>query len=151
MLFRGSFLQAATRLAVACLTALSPALCCCGFTHQACGAGTVGMERRAHGEPRASGGRAEHHADKAGCCDEGSDESEHGHAPSDGCGCPKAPTQLAAPTVDAPLAEGPALLVAWLPVTGLPVIDAARPDSLGRHRVERPAPIPLVRLRVLRL
>ena len=140
MFLRGPLLTA-LRLFMACLVALWPALCCCSFNH----VGSAGPGSLVNAESNG------HQGEGAGCCDKSPDRGAHRDGPRDGCGCLKSSTTLASPDAPQMDSASPVLAIAWLPLTALQGVEPARRESCGVPRIERPPPIPLVRLRVLRI
>jgi hypothetical protein len=152
MLLRGSMLDVAVRLLLATLTALWPALCCCGFNHYGCSVGTAGMElpTRGHGDHHGAAEGDEHHGGGSGSCHESPDGGCHQDGPDGGCSCQKSSTTLASVDTFHTAPASPILAAAWLPEMSASV-SSVRPVERWTTRIERPPPIPLLRLRVLRI
>jgi hypothetical protein len=149
---RSSQIEQVVRLLMVPLIALWPVVCCCWFEQ------VGGLANDA--PPIAT--NAEHHegschgpqmpavprSNESGGCHDGAGGPCHEDG-SGGCACPKSQTTLA----DAGATLGhvaPALLLAWMPASTLPEIPSGTPECWSQ-RVERPPPLSLLRLRVLRI
>jgi hypothetical protein len=145
---RRSSIETVTRLLLVPLIVLSPGICCCWFEQfglRAQAATSVATGTHREDDCHASRGATSRSCESDGCSRDAGGPCQKDE--SGRCSCPKSQTLADGAASLAHVA--PALALVWSPASPLPEIPADTPEC-GTPR-ERPPPLSLLRLRVLRI
>lgn len=134
------------------LVVLWPVMCCCWSKQIGCGSqlesSASPLAQHERGGCHEQETPADHSSDERGGCHDDAGGPCHDNG-SDGCGCVKSQTTLADAGPSTAHVDPP-LVLAWLPASFESMSAAGEPSGWSL-RIDRPPPVPRLRLSVLRI